>query len=121
MAVALVTVAALAVAARVYVIVSPDCARFAMPVTRFAAVVDKLTEPSEVAPVGAARFALRVTPDGIAEPIAPVIFEADPLVVTAKVVVASVAEVGWLPATAELTVKVPGLPDIETARTLEIV
>lgn len=62
--------------------VSPDEAIFAILVTREAAVVDKLTVPADVAPEGAARLTLKVTPDGIADANAPVTFLAVLLVVT---------------------------------------
>ena len=85
----------------------------AIAVTRDAAVVPRETLPAEVAPVGAERFALKVTPVGIAVAKEAVILRAVLFVVTEQVVVASVAFVGALPATAAVTFKGPGFPDTE--------
>ncbi len=93
----------------------PDEAMVAIPVTNEAAAVVKLTVPAEVAPAGAAKLTLKVTPDGKALPNIPVILRAVLLVVTAYVVVASVALVGALPATAVVILNAPGFPEIEMA------
>ncbi len=112
---AAVTWAALTVAVNVYVMVKLPCAMLAMPVTRFAAVVERLVEPADVAPVGAAMVTLSVVPIGIFDAKDPVILLAVLFVVTAKVVVASVALEGALPAVAEVTFKGPGFPETVTS------
>lgn len=89
------------------------CPTLDIAVTKLAAVVFKATDPAEVAPDGATKFTLNVTPVGIVVAKAPVTLRAVLLVVTAYVVVASVALVGALPAVAVVMFRGPGFPDTE--------
>lgn len=71
------------------------------------------TAPADEPPEGAVSSISRVTPDGIATSIAPVIANDEPLVVMLYVVELSDALVGWLPAVAVLIVNAEGLPETE--------
>jgi hypothetical protein len=103
------------VAESVYVIIKPVCAIFDIPVMSAAAVVDIVTAGREVAPVGAARVTLSVSPVGMVVSKAPVILLAVLFVVKEYVVELSEAFVGGFPATADPIVSIPGLPETEIA------
>src|ERR1035438_3028931 len=81
-----------------------------MPVTTSAADALNVTRPALVAPAGAIRWTFRVTPGGMPESIATVIFCPDWLVVMSYVVLESDAVSGLDPDVAVDTVNAPGLP-----------
>lgn len=81
---------------------------FFISLTTSLAVVDRVTSPCDVAPVGASNFTISVSPVGMAVSILAVIFFFFPFAVIEYVVELSVAGTGIAPAVAVFMVRVTG-------------